>query len=77
VTDVQPGLVGGTEFSVVRNHGDQGKADAVYADTTPLTATDVANVVRWVIALPAHVNINRVEMMPNVQGPGPLTIKRR
>ena len=76
VTCVEPGLVGGSEFSQVRL-GDADKAAAVYAGTTPLTPEDVAETVAWVIGLPAHVNINRVEMMPTCQAPGPLTIKRR
>ena len=76
VTCVEPGLVGGSEFSQVRM-GDPDKAAAVYAGTTPLTPEDVAETVAWVIGLPAHVNINRVEMMPTCQAPGPLTIKRR
>ena len=75
VTDVEPGLVGGSEFSAVRL-GDQAKADAVYAGTTPLNPGDIAETVAWVVNLPAHVNINRVEMMPTCQAPGPMVIKR-
>lgn len=77
VTDVEPGLVGGSEFSAVRFGGDAGKAAAVYAGTMPLTPEDVAETVAWVVGLPPHVNINRVEMMPTCQAPGPLVIKRR
>ena len=76
VTDIAPGLVGGTEFSTVRMGGDAAKAAAVYAGTVPLTAEDVAEAVAWVVGLPGHVNINRVEMMPTCQAPGPLAIKR-
>ena len=76
VTNIEPGLCGGTEFSVVRFGGDTARADAVYQGTTPLTAEDIAEAVAWVVALPAHVNINRLEMMPTCQGPAPLTIKR-
>ena len=76
VTDVEPGLVGGSEFSAVRFGGDTAKAAAVYAGTTPLTPEDVAETVAWVVNLPPHVNINRVEMMPTCQGPGPMVIKR-
>jgi 3-hydroxy acid dehydrogenase/malonic semialdehyde reductase len=76
VSDVQPGLVGGTEFSVIRNHGDAGKAAAMYADTTPMTAVDVAEAVSWIVGLPRHLNVNRIELMPNVQGAGPFVIKR-
>ena len=75
VTDLEPGLVGGSEFSTVRL-GDKEKAAAVYAGTTPLTTQDIAEAVSWVVSLPAHVNINRLEMMPTCQAPGPLTIKR-
>ncbi len=76
VTDVEPGLCGGTEFSAVRFGGDEAKAAAVYKGTEPLTADDIAETVAWVVSLPRHVNINRVEMMPTCQAPSPLTIKR-
>ena len=76
VTDLEPGLVGGTQFSVTRFAGDATKAAGVYAGTTPLSAEDVAEAVAWVVGLPAHVNINRLEMMPTCQASGPLAIKR-
>lgn len=75
VTDLEPGLVGGSEFSSIR-FNDPEKAAAVYAGTTPLTPQDIAEAVSWVVNLPRHVNINRLEMMPTCQAPGPLTIKR-
>lgn len=77
ITDLEPGLVGGSEFSTVRFGGDAGKAAAVYAGTTPLSPEDIAEAVAWVVALPAHVNVNRLEMMPTCQAAGPLAIKRR
>ncbi|KOC90827.1 bifunctional NADP-dependent 3-hydroxy acid dehydrogenase/3-hydroxypropionate dehydrogenase YdfG [Winslowiella iniecta] len=64
VTDIEPGLVGGTEFSNVRFKGDDEKADKVYDGTTALTAEDVTEAVYWVATLPKHVNINTLEMMP-------------
>ncbi|HEY4172376.1 MAG TPA: SDR family NAD(P)-dependent oxidoreductase [Rhodopila sp.] len=76
VTDLEPGLVGGTEFSVNRFGGDTARAGAVYAGTVPLTAEDIAEAASWVISLPAHMNINRMEIMPTCQAPGPLAIKR-
>jgi len=76
VTDIEPGLCGGTEFSEVRFGGDAAKAAAMYAGTTPLTAADIAEAVAWVLHLPAHVNINRMEMMPTCQASGPLAVKR-
>ncbi len=77
VTDIEPGLCGGTEFSSVRFGGDQSRADAVYAGTEPLTATDIAEAVAWVLHLPPHVNINRIEMMPTCQASAALAVTRR
>ncbi len=76
VTDIEPGLCGGTEFSEVRFGGDAEKAAAVYKGTTPLTAEDIAEAIAWVMNLPKHVNINRIEMMPTCQAIGPFNIKR-
>jgi 3-hydroxy acid dehydrogenase/malonic semialdehyde reductase len=76
VTDLEPGLVGGTEFSVNRFGGDTTRASAVYAGTVPLTADDIAEAASWVVNLPSHMNINRMEIMPTCQAPGPLAIKR-
>ena len=76
VTLLEPGLVGGTEFSVTRFGGDTERAGSVYAGTEPLTADDIAEAAAWVIGLPAHMNINRMEIMPTCQAPGPLLIKR-
>jgi len=75
VSDVQPGMVGGTEFSTIR-FNDAERAKAFYADTTPLTPEDVAETVAWIVGLPPHMNVNRIEIMPVVQGPGPFVIKR-
>lgn len=76
VTNIEPGMVGGTEFSVVRFEGDQSKADNVYQGTTPLTAADVAESVFWAASQPEHVNINVIELMPVVQSFSPLQIHR-
>ncbi len=76
VTNIEPGLVGGSEFSQVR-FGDKEKAAAMYRNADPLLPEDIAETVAWVVGLPARVNINRIEMMPTTQAPGPLTIKRR
>ncbi|MGL4860057.1 MAG: SDR family NAD(P)-dependent oxidoreductase [Enterobacteriaceae bacterium] len=76
VTDIEPGLVGGTEFSNVRFKGDQQKVDSVYHGAEALTAEDVAEAVYWVATLPAHVNINTLEMMPVCQSFAPLSVHR-
>ncbi len=75
-TNLAPGLCGGTEFSNVRMKGNDEAAAKVYEGTTPLTADDIANTAYWIATLPAHININRIEMMPTCQGYGPLNIKR-
>jgi 3-hydroxy acid dehydrogenase/malonic semialdehyde reductase len=67
VTCVEPGLSGGTEFSTVRFGGDVDRAAAVYADTQPLDAHDVAEAVGWAADLPVHVNVNLIELMPVAQ----------
>ncbi|MBJ6760378.1 SDR family NAD(P)-dependent oxidoreductase [Myxococcaceae bacterium JPH2] len=76
VTDIEPGLVGGTEFSQVRFEGDAARAAAPYANTQPLTPEDIADAVHWVATRPAHVNVNVLSVMPVVQSFGPLPIKR-
>ena len=76
VTSIEPGMVE-TEFTVVRTGGNQAASDALYAGMNPMTAEDIAETVAWVTALPRHVNINRVEMMPTCQAAGPLAIKRQ
>ncbi len=77
VTDLEPGLVGGSEFSTVRFGGDATRAAGVYAGTTPLSPEDIAAAVSWVLGLPAHMNVNRMELMPTCQASGPLAIKRQ
>ncbi|MBR9970558.1 SDR family NAD(P)-dependent oxidoreductase [Magnetospirillum sulfuroxidans] len=76
VTNIEPGLCGGSEFSLVRFKGDAEAAAKVYDGTTPLSSEDVAEAVVWATSLPAHVNINRIEMMPVSQAPAGLTVYR-
>jgi 3-hydroxy acid dehydrogenase/malonic semialdehyde reductase len=77
VTCIEPGMCGGTEFSEVRFHGDRARAAGVYAGLDPLTADDVAESVFWSVSLPAHVNINVIEMMPVAQSFGPFQVHRK
>jgi len=76
VTNIEPGLVGGSEFSNVR-FNDDAKAAEIYRNADPLLPEDIAETVSWVLSLPPRVNINRVELMPTTQGPAALTVKRR
>jgi 3-hydroxy acid dehydrogenase/malonic semialdehyde reductase len=76
VTDVEPGLAAGTEFSQVRFKGDEQKAANVYKGAEPLTPEDIAETVHWVATRPAHVNVNIVQIMPTGQAFGPLPVHR-
>jgi len=66
VTSISPGLVE-TEFSMVRFKGDKEKADNTYKGYTPLTGDDVADVIIYTVNLPAHVNLNNIEITPQAQ----------
>ncbi len=76
ITDIEPGLVGGTEFSAVRFKGDEEKVQQTYHKANALTPQDVCEAVWWVATLPAHVNINTLEMMPVSQSWAGLTVQR-
>lgn len=76
VSDIEPGLVGGTEFSNVRFKGDNERVGKTYENANALSAVDIAEAVYWVATLPAHVNINTIEMMPVSQSFAPLSVHR-
>ncbi|UUR07206.1 SDR family NAD(P)-dependent oxidoreductase [Sphingomonas glaciei] len=66
VTSIEPGMAE-TEFTVVRNGGDQAASDALYAGVEPMTAEDLANTILWVASQPPHLNFNSIELMPTRQ----------
>jgi NADP-dependent 3-hydroxy acid dehydrogenase YdfG len=66
VSSVDPGLVE-TDFSLVRFHGDQDRADEVYQQYPPLRATDVAECVVFCTTRPAHVAVMDLVVMPQDQ----------
>lgn len=76
VTNVEPGLCGGTEFSNVRFKGDDEKAASVYANVQPIQPIDIANTILWIYQQPPHVNINRIEIMPVAQSFSALNVVR-
>ncbi len=75
VTCVEPGLAE-TEFSLVRFRGDKGKAGAPYKGIDNLTAGDIAECCFFAATLPAHVNVNTMEVMPTNQAFGPFAFHR-
>lgn len=66
VSSVDPGFVE-TEFSVVRFHGDEERAEGVYEGFRPLSAEDVADAVHWVATRPGHVNVFGIVLLPRAQ----------
>ncbi|HTU71951.1 MAG TPA: SDR family NAD(P)-dependent oxidoreductase [Trebonia sp.] len=75
VSCVEPGMAD-TEFSTVRFHGDTAKADAVYAGMQPMTAEDIAESIFWAATMPAHVNVNVIELMATAQSFAPYQVAR-
>jgi len=76
VTNIEPGLCE-SEFSVVRFKGDKESADKVYQGTQPIKPEDIAEIVYWTTTLPAHININSLEVMPVDQAFSPFAINRK
>ena len=75
VTNIEPGLAK-SEFSIVRFKGDTKKAAQVYEGTQPIMPEDIAEMIYWVVSLPPHININRLEVMPTCQTWAPFAISR-
>lgn len=69
VTNIKPGLVE-TNFSRVRFHGDNERADKVYQGIQPLTGDDIADVAFYVASAPAHVQIAEVLVLATHQASG-------
>jgi len=70
ITDLAPGLAGGTEFSLVRFKGDEEKAKAVYQGVEPLTSDDIADCVLFALTRPLHVNIDEIVIKALAQSSG-------
>jgi len=77
VTNLEPGNVAGTEFSNVRYHGDDDKAAKVYDGFKTMTGGDIGDILLWLIESPAHINVNRLEVMPVAQTYNGLTIAKQ
>ncbi|WP_294953113.1 SDR family NAD(P)-dependent oxidoreductase [uncultured Gilliamella sp.] len=76
VTNIEPGLCGGTEFSNVRFHGNNEQAAAVYEGVDYITPEDIANTVSWLVNTPAHFNVNSIEIMPVAQASAGLAVSK-
>ena len=74
VTNIKPGHVE-TDFSRVRFHGDEQRADNVYKGIKPLTGEDIADVVAYAAMAPAHVQIAEVLVLATHQGSGSVIVR--
>ena len=75
VSQVCPGAVE-TEFSEVRFKGDKDRAANVYKGFVPLSADDVAEVIRYMIMAPDHVNLSDVVILPKAQAAATMIHKK-
>lgn len=75
VTNLEPAMTK-TEFSEVRI-GDKKQAEDVYQGMQPLLAEDIASAIFYCLTCPAHVNVNRMEIMPTQQAFGPYAVDRK
>ena len=71
---VHPGLVE-TNFSAVRFKGDLDKASTVYKGYDALQATDIAEIIAFVVTRPSHVNIADLLVLPSAQASSTLVDK--
>jgi 3-hydroxy acid dehydrogenase/malonic semialdehyde reductase len=63
VTAFDPGMCE-TEFSLVRFKGDANAAERIYEGMRPLSADDLVDAIEATLRLPAHLNVNAIELMP-------------
>ncbi len=75
VTNLAPGL-SESEFTLVRTNGDQAAYEKLYQDTNAIQPEDIAEMIYWIATLPAHLNINHLELMPVHQAWAPFAIHR-
>ena len=69
VTNLKPGLVE-TNFSNIRFHGDNKRAENVYKGIKPLTGEDIADVAFYAASAPKHVQIAEVLILATHQASG-------
>lgn len=75
VSCLAPGL-SESEFTLVRTGGDQEVYDNLYKGAHAIQPDDIADTLLWLAQLPAHLNINTLEIMPVSQSWSPFAVKR-
>ncbi|WGL15797.1 SDR family oxidoreductase [Microbulbifer bruguierae] len=76
VSCLAPGL-SESEFTLVRTGGDQAAHDKLYAGANPIQPEDIAETCWWLASLPAHLNVNTLEIMPVRQAWSSFAIERK
>ncbi len=76
VTNLAPGL-SESEFTLVRTGGDQQAYQQLYEGAEAIQPEDVAETILWLANLPAHLNINHLEVMPVTQSWSPFSVYRQ
>jgi 3-hydroxy acid dehydrogenase / malonic semialdehyde reductase len=76
VSTVDPGMVGGTEFSDIRFGGDEERKRAVYEGVEYLTPNDVAETILWVVTRPSHMVVDEVVLKPLQQASQDQIVRR-
>lgn len=75
VTNLAPGMAE-SEFTLVRTGGDQAAHNKLYQGADPIQPDDIAETIFWIANLPAHLNINQLEIMPVSQAWSPYSVHR-
>jgi len=75
VSCLAPGL-SESEFTLVRTGGDHEAHERLYQGAEPIQPEDVADTIYWLATLPAHLNVNALELMPVRQAWSPFAIHR-
>ena len=75
VTNLAPGMAE-SEFTLVRTGGNQAAHDKLYQGADPIQPDDIADTIFWIANLPAHLNINQLEIMPVSQAWSPFSVHR-
>jgi len=66
ITGVAPGMVE-TDFSLVRFRENAARAKDVYRGEEPLQAEDIADLIRYCVTWPPHVDLDYVGVKPTAQ----------
>jgi len=77
IIGINPGIVSGTEFSLVRFKGDSQMASTPYKGVECLTAIDVADQVVYAVTRPRNVQIAHIRTYCTQQGHAKYVISRK